>query len=97
MTYDFKTDEFPERDFPSSRQIGYVADEVLSVVPDLVMRDKDGYLGISYAKASVIAAAAVKEHKLQTDVEIARLSSEVTELRKLVDDLLKRVVSCEKS
>lgn len=67
------------------------------MVPELVVRDKDGYLGVSYARAAVIAAEAVKEHKAQTDLQIGRLTDEVAQLRGLVEELLKRVTNCEKS
>lgn len=91
VTYDLRTDEFPDRDFSTSRQIGYVADDVQSVVPQLVVTDKEGYLGVSYARAAVIAAEAVKEHKLQTDAEISRLNGEIAELRKMMESLMKRL------
>jgi uncharacterized protein YoxC len=47
--------------FPNGTQIGWIADDVIEVVPELVTRDKDGYMYISYSHAVALIGQAVTE------------------------------------
>ena len=65
--YDFRTDEFPEKRFPASKQIGVVAQELEAVFPDAVDIDADGFKGVQYGKISAILIAAVNEQSVAID------------------------------
>jgi hypothetical protein len=69
-------DEFPERNFDAGRQVGWLAHEVEAAAPELVVRDSEGYMHVSYAHASALVAQAVRE-----------LAEEVQVLRAQVGDL----------
>eukprot|EP00596_Hydrurales_sp_CCMP1899_P011071 CAMPEP_0119052806 /NCGR_PEP_ID=MMETSP1177-20130426/73978_1 /TAXON_ID=2985 /ORGANISM="Ochromonas sp, Strain CCMP1899" /LENGTH=135 /DNA_ID=CAMNT_0007032489 /DNA_START=693 /DNA_END=1101 /DNA_ORIENTATION=- len=56
VNYDFKIDEYQDRNFPKSKQIGWIADEVEQVIPQLVDMDSEGFKSISYAKSTVLLA-----------------------------------------
>lgn len=88
MNYLYRTDEFPNRRFPSSPQIGWLADDVRTVVPEVVVTDSEGYGAISYAHAAVLVAEAVKELKQQHDQEIENLKNEISELKSVLKTLL---------
>lgn len=90
VTYDWKCEEFPERHFTSSRQVGFIAQEVASVLPEVVTTDGEGYLGIDYAKLTPVLVEALRELRAEKDVEIARLSSELAEMRRRVEALERR-------
>jgi hypothetical protein len=87
VTYKYAVDAFPERKFPDGEQIGWIAQDMQEIAPQLVSADSEGYLGVSYAHATVLVAEAVKELKLQHDAEIGTLKSEIEELKKLVAQL----------
>ena len=53
--------------FPNGSQIGWVADDVLNVVPELVTRDKEGYLYVSYSHAVALIGQAVTELSERVD------------------------------
>ena len=50
--------------------------------------DGEGFLSVSYSRATVVVADAVKELKQEKDKEIAALKQEIAELRALVQELL---------
>ena len=66
--YNYRTNEFSDKGFPESRQIGWIAQEVEKVAPELVTKDKNGYLYLSYSHSSPLIAAAVVELSNQVDV-----------------------------
>lgn len=84
MYFDYKTDEFSHRNFPSERQIGWIADDIKLEFPDLVVEDNDGYHAVAYARASAVIAEAVKELRHETALLLnqanSRLDSIVLEL-----------------
>jgi hypothetical protein len=48
---------------PAGRQIGFIAQEVKSVIPELVTEDAYGYLSVDYSKMTVVLLQAVKEQE----------------------------------
>lgn len=67
VTYDWRTSEYPERNFESSRQIGFIAQEVEKVLPELVDEDANGYKSVEYSKLVSVLTEAVKEQQKQID------------------------------
>lgn len=59
--YDYKTDAFPNKRFSSNRQIGFMAQTVEKVLPELVATDENGYKAINYAQMAPVLAEAIKE------------------------------------
>ena len=89
MTYTFNTAAFPARQFPDSPQLGFIAQEIESLQPELVYTDSEGYKGVSYAHVNVLLTAAMQEMQVKHDQEMTALKSEVKELKGLVEALLK--------
>ncbi|OGS07946.1 MAG: hypothetical protein A2270_02760 [Elusimicrobia bacterium RIFOXYA12_FULL_51_18] len=59
--YNWRKDEFPELNFDEGRQIGFIAQEVESVIPEVVTTNKDGYKGVSYEKIVPVLTEAIQE------------------------------------
>jgi hypothetical protein len=67
VSYDWRRDEFPQRNFPANRQIGFIAQELQQVVPEVVNKGADGYYTVDYAQLTALLTEAVKELKAQND------------------------------
>lgn len=89
MSYEFRVEDFPQRQFPSAPQLGFIAQEVQAAAPQLVTADSDGYLGVAYSHVTVLLTEALKEAQVKHDAEIAALKAEMRELRQLVELLVK--------
>jgi hypothetical protein len=63
VTYYWKVDEYPDKHFPEGEQIGFIAQEIEKVYPQLVLTDKDGYKSIDYSKLTPILVEAIKEQQ----------------------------------
>jgi len=61
--YELRADEYPELNMREGRSIGFLAEEVKEVVPEVVSDANDGLMGVSYAKISALLVEAVKELK----------------------------------
>mmetsp|Transcript_5086 Transcript_5086/g.7776 ORF Transcript_5086/g.7776 Transcript_5086/m.7776 type:complete len:1957 (-) Transcript_5086:199-6069(-) len=61
VTYDNKVDEYPDRKFSDQPQMGWIADEVESVIPELVEEDAQGYKHVAYSRAVAVLGEAIKE------------------------------------
>jgi len=67
VTYDWRVDEFPERDMSRERQIGLIAQELEKEFPELVMTNEDGYKSIAYDRLTAVLLAAIKEQQVEID------------------------------
>lgn len=70
MTYYWKAAEFPDYYFNDKPQIGFIAQEVESIYPELVETNSDGYKSVDYAKFTPVLLEAIKE--LQKEIESLR-------------------------
>jgi len=61
ITYDYNVQKYSKKDFPESRQVGVVAQEIKAIFPELVRNDSDGDLQVNYSQLSTVALQAVKE------------------------------------
>jgi hypothetical protein len=93
VTFDWRTDEFPEQRFSEDQQVGFIAQDINEVLPEVVSQGSDGFYSVDYGKLTPVLVAAVKEQQQQIEnlkVELAknkRLENEVQELKLLVQKL----------
>ncbi len=78
VTYDWDRDKWAGKNFPTGRQIGFLAQEVEKVFPELVLTDNEGYKSVLYQNAIPVLVEAMKTLNAKVD----RLQSENAELRK---------------
>ena len=79
VSYEFRQNEFPEKNFSDGRQIGLIAQEVEKVLPELVKTDDEGYKSVAYQNIVAVLIEAVKEQqssidKLKKEVELLKTS-----------------------
>lgn len=61
VRYFLKTSEFESKGFPTSPQIGLLAQEVEKVYPEMVVTDAQGYKAVDYARMVPVLLEAIKE------------------------------------
>ena len=71
--YNWKTEEFANQ-FDSSKQMGLIAQEIESIIPEVVHTDNNGYKSVEYSKIVALLIEAIKELKnenslLKTDMK----------------------------
>ncbi len=67
LSYEFKTDEFKTRGFSEGLNIGFLAQDVKKVLPELVKVDNDGYYSVNYDGIIPVLVEALKEQQLQIE------------------------------
>ena len=50
VSYNFKVEEYSSKKFPADTQIGFIAQELLEIYPQLISKDKEGYYSVDYSK-----------------------------------------------
>jgi trimeric autotransporter adhesin len=93
VTYDWRRDEFPDKNFDAGSQLGFLAQSVEKVVPEAVRTDADGYKAVAYEKLTAVLTEGVKEQ--QSEIEAlktrnAALEKNMAELKALVEKLLQK-------
>jgi len=66
-SYLFKTSEFDSLDFETGKQFGVIAQELESVLPELVNTDENGYKSVNYIGIIPFLIEAIKEDKVLID------------------------------
>lgn len=79
--YDWRRDEFPDKNFSSKKQIGFSAQEVERIIPEIVVTGSDGFKGVKYSKLAPILVEALKELKKDHGREIASIKIENEKLK----------------
>ncbi len=67
VRYRWNREAFPERDFDTSDQLGFVAQELEQVVPELVVTGSDGYKSVNYQKISTLLVEAMKQQQQELE------------------------------
>ncbi|MCO6360500.1 tail fiber domain-containing protein [Roseivirga pacifica] len=94
VRYDWRIDEFPNRRFKTGKNIGFIAQEVQAVFPELVSESSDGYLSVSYSGMTPILVEAVKDQQetIESQVQtIDELKTMLLELKKETEKLSEEV------
>jgi hypothetical protein len=97
--YNWKTEKFKNMNFSKDRQLGFIAQEVEKVVPELVHTDSKGYKSMSYNKLTAVIVEAMKEMKKVSDEKITSLEKENRSLKKRIASMEKmdeRVAALER-
>ncbi len=76
VTYNWRSDEFKDRNFSNELNIGIIAQEVEKVVPEVVQTSKDGYKSVEYSELVPLSIEAIKEQQ----ETIATLSAKIKEI-----------------
>lgn len=97
LTYDWKSEEFPELSFESGRQYGLLAQELEKIIPELVETDDNGWKSIEYSHIVPILIEAIKEQQSLIEKQTAdnsilqnkleKLSAEVSSINLLIETL----------
>ena len=88
--FDWKQEEYPDRKFHEGRQVGFVAQEVKEVLPEIVSTDRDGFYSVDYGRVVPTLVEAVKELHGEVkarDEQIADLTERLAEMEALVTKL----------
>lgn len=75
VSYEWKPDESGERIFPPGQQIGVVAQEVRSVVPQAVVEQSDGYLAVDYTRLVPLLIEGMKEQQRTIELQNERIAN----------------------
>ena len=67
--------------FTEANQMGFIAQEVEKVFPELVFTDKQGYKAVDYPKIMPVLVEAIKDQQVQ-----------INELKQKLENLEKRVI-----
>lgn len=82
VAFDWKREEYPDRQFTPQRQTGLIAQQVREVLPDVVQQDGDGYLSVDYGRLTPLLVEAMRELRAEKDAAIAQVKAENDELRR---------------
>jgi Chaperone of endosialidase len=66
-TYEYKTEEFKSKNFDKGRTYGFIAQELMEVVPEAVKIETNGYYGVNYQLIIPILSEAIKAQQVQID------------------------------
>jgi hypothetical protein len=90
VNYNWRKDEFPEKNFESGLQLGLIAQEVEKVVPEVVDTDDKGFKSVEYSKLVALLLEAIKDQQKQItkqEADIAALKSDNKRIDKMEEEL----------
>ncbi|MGB2986652.1 MAG: tail fiber domain-containing protein [Phycisphaerae bacterium] len=90
VRFDWKRDEFPDHNFSEETQVGLVAQEVKTVLPEVVSKGSDGFYSVDYGRVTPVMVEAINElHTMidRKDAQIASLEARLAVLEGVVGAL----------
>lgn len=67
VTYRWKQGAFPDQKFDNKAHLGFIAQEVESLYPEMVLTDDNGYKSVDYGRLTPVLVEAIKEQQAQID------------------------------
>ena len=94
VTYNWRTEEFPEMGLNDDVQHGLIAQELEEIIPDLVLTDQEGYKSIEYTHLVPVLIEALKEQNRIIEgqaLDISDLKSQASITQKQLRELINQV------
>jgi hypothetical protein len=76
VSFNWRREEFPDMNFSTGPRLGFIAQEIKQVLPEVVSQDQKGYYSAAYEQVVPVLVEAIKEQQNT----IAQLQAQVTEL-----------------
>jgi hypothetical protein len=67
VRYNYRQNEFPDKNFSNNNQIGFIAQDIEKVFPEMVFTDEKGYKSVDYARLTPVLVEALKEQQQMID------------------------------
>jgi Chaperone of endosialidase len=80
VNYQWRRDEFPDKKFSDKSQIGFIAQEIEKIFPEMVATDERGFKSVDYARLTPVLVEAIKELSLKN----SKLESRVDKIENLL-------------
>ena len=90
VNYTWKQDEFPNMNFSGEKQMGLIAQEVETVVPEVVMAGNDDYKSVDYSSLVALLIQALNEQQAEIELlktQVAGMEEIKAELNKIKMEL----------
>ncbi len=89
--YTWNKNQYPDMSFDDNRQIGFIAQDIQKVLPEVVSFDDKGFAGVDYPKITAVLVEAIKEQQKIIDEMSGALKDSNSEL----EAMKKRLRSAE--
>lgn len=93
VSFNWRKSEFPSRNLPTGKNLGFIAQQVEKVLPEAVSTDSDGYKVLDYDAISPVLVNAIKEQQANISelsqtinlliLQNKKLQQEINELKSL--------------
>ena len=74
VNYYWKTSAFPNMNFSENRQIGFIAQDVEKLFPEMVFTDETGYKSIDYSRLTPVLVETIKEQQKEINELFKRIN-----------------------
>jgi hypothetical protein len=91
VNFKWNTHDYPEHNFNDDPQVGFLAQEVEDVLPEIVQEDGTGHKGIDYSKLTPVLVEAIKEQQKQMEAMNVQYQKQIEELQKTIEELKKEI------
>lgn len=75
VSYEMKTEEYPDQHFNAGQQVGLIAQDVEKIVPEVVSENPDGYKAIDYSKLVPLLIESIKAQQRQLQKQQAEIDA----------------------
>jgi len=90
--FEWRKDEFSQVKFEEGTQIGFIAQEVEAIIPEIVSTNAEGFKSVAYTNVTAILVEAVKEQQSIIEKQNAELN-EVKMKMARIESILHRITS----
>ncbi len=90
VNYLWNQEAFPDKNFSANNQIGFIAQDLEKIYPEMVFTDEKGYKSVDYARLTPVLVEAVKELSVKNDsqqAQIDELKKELAAFKKLIEKI----------
>ena len=87
--FNWKKEDFPDMEFNDSKQIGFIAQEIEKVLPEVVNHDENDYLTVEYSKVVPVLVNAMQEQQNKID-QLEQQNKDLLERLKKLEELIKK-------
>jgi len=90
VSYLWKTDEYSEKNFPDGRHYGVIAQEIETVLPEVVNESDEGEKSVSYTEIIPVLIEAIKEQQgtiEKQDLENSEMQEKIQALQDQINEL----------